>query len=162
MKTRDSTRRIGIYKHAYHSSAMATVTIRPATLDDLLAINRVHYAALDKFHDFYGAFLVPHPRDLLPRLNARGMSNPSQVFHVAVDGDEVVGFVRYQMVDAQGEAENDVKNVEPMAPQVKPKEHVKDLWEKFSERDGEMNGCYQKTSGGRRHACEVSRMNLKD
>ena len=142
---------------------MATITIRPATLDDLLAINRIHYDALDKFHDFYGAVFALHPRELLPRLNARAMRIPNQIFLVAVEGqDDVAGFLRYQLVDAKGEVEgegqpHDGGVVESLGALAKPKEHLADLWERFSERDAGMDKCYEKAAGGRRHACERTR-----
>ena len=143
---------------------MMPITFRPATTDDLSAINRIHYDALEQWHDFYGAFFALHPRELLPRLNARAMRIPSQIFLVAVEQDEVVGFVRYQMVDAtgapegEGPAQGGDEVVEPIAALAKPKEHLKELWERFSERDAAMDECYGKAAGGRRHACERLRL----
>lgn len=135
---------------------MASIRIRPATLADEPAINTIHYKALDTFHDFYGAFFALHPRDLLPKLNARALRNPQQKFLVAEAWDDVVGFVRWEMVSADGEVEGEKVEMEPMGPLVKTKDHLEAVWERFNEREGEMERCYKGAAGGLRHACEFS------
>ncbi|KAK5995977.1 hypothetical protein PT974_04397 [Cladobotryum mycophilum] len=117
------------------------VTIRPATVDDAPSMAQVHYNALELYHDFYGAFFVTHPRDLLPEATASALQNPKNVFLVAVEkGSGVtVGFVRYNVVEATPARDNEKEKESDKKAESGPtifavKEHLKELWERFNER----------------------------
>ncbi|KND87265.1 hypothetical protein TOPH_08117 [Tolypocladium ophioglossoides CBS 100239] len=116
---------------------MSSINIRAATVADGAAISRVHYEALKTYHDFYAAAL----------------DNPKFVFLVADEGGKVVGFVRYNVVEGKGDKKAAAIGSEaPSGPSLfAPKEHMKGLWERFNEREAEMDACYEKTTNGQRH-----------
>lgn len=152
-------------------SASRDVKIRRATAKDAEAISRVHYAALDHdhLHDFYGAFFAIHPRKLIPRATAAALENPVNNFLVALDTDEVVGFIRWsiiphartQTIDSDGNAKEEQSRAERGSQQCQspplfaPKEHLKDLWHQFQyPREVEMDACYESAANGQRHVCK--------
>lgn len=139
---------------------MSSINIRAATAADGAAISHIHYEALKTYHDFYAAFLALHPRELLPAATGRALENPQFTFLVAEEGGEVVGFARYTVVGGKGQDEGD-KKVEGRGGETAsgpslfaPKEHMKGLWERFNEREAEMDACYEKTTNGQRHYCK--------
>lgn len=137
--------------------------VRPATLDDENTIQKIHYIALAPYHDFYAALFSVHPKDLLPTLDGRALRKPSEKFLVAVDSstDKVVGYVRYQIVDVEEKESAKVSakgqvSSQPTPPLVTPKEHLKDVWERFNKRDDDLDACREKTIQGQRHICKLS------
>ena len=139
--------------------------------EDANDIARVHYAALDRFNDFYAAFFQIHPRDSLPQVEVAALANPENHFLVAVDADadEIVGFIRWNIVAAKtsdmAEAEDPASRGgqgETAAPPptfpaglFDPKPHLKDLWDEFcNPRGDEMDECYEKAAKGERHLCK--------
>ncbi|KAK1453239.1 hypothetical protein CMEL01_04898 [Colletotrichum melonis] len=136
--------------------------VRPATTIDADAIAAVHYAALEQFHDFYGAFFERHPREILPLSTRLALKNPKNHFLVVVasDTDAVVGFIRYHVVDAMEppaattvEKPTESADTGPTVPSIFAiKPHMKDLWERFGHpREEEMDECYEKAVDGRKH-----------
>lgn len=150
---------------------MENIYIRPATIEDALSISQIQYEALKQFHNFYSGFLATHPRDILPITTKTAISNPKNIFLVAVDAatDEVVGFVRYAIVpekqaeeekiEKEEEKEDAKSQLDRSQPEFvnlfAPKEHVKELWEEFSTRDDEMDACYEGVAKGQKHYCTV-------
>lgn len=155
---------------------MASVTIRPASPADAPAISSIHYKALARYHAFYGAFFALHPRDILAQSVPAALQKPENEFLVAADraSGAVVGFVRFA-VEAEKEAEREAERKaekEPVAAvdaeekkeekkeeaEAGPslfavKEHVKDLWEEFNQKQVEIDACYDKAADGRKHIC---------
>ncbi|KAH8890332.1 acyl-CoA N-acyltransferase [Thozetella sp. PMI_491] len=129
---------------------MEAIQIRPATLDDAAAIADVHIKALDAWNDFYAAFYVLSPRESMPKATVLAMNNPSQNFVVAVDSSsgEVVGFVRYHVEDPDIK---DKPSTSGLAALFTPKEHLKELKDRFDERDDEMDAVYLGASKEQRH-----------
>jgi ribosomal protein S18 acetylase RimI-like enzyme len=142
---------------------MGQIELRPATAGDADAIARIHYYALEEFQEIYIAFWVNHPRDILPESTRKALQDPSQTFLVAADAasGEVLGFVRYYIAEEAGGEVKDVQAVgnsdEQGAQSLKalfaPKKHLKELWERFNERDDEMDACQENTLKGCRHIC---------
>lgn len=144
---------------------MSAPKIRLATLADKDAIFHVHYQALMQHHDFYGALFKTHPRELLPMLTERALKNPTFVYLAAELEGSVVGFIRYSIVEAQdpdaaekkAEGENIAKDKDnqkpPRPPLISPKDHLKDIWDRFNKRDDEMDACKQEAVKGQRHYC---------
>ncbi|RAO66642.1 uncharacterized protein BHQ10_002654 [Talaromyces amestolkiae] len=148
---------------------MENINIRPATIEDAPSISQIQYEALKQFHNFYSGFLATHPRDILPITTKTAISDPKNIFLVAVDAatNEVVGFVRYAIVpEKQAEEEKHEKEEEKedaksqldrsqpvFANLFAPKDHVKELWEEFSTRDDEMDACYEGVVKGQKHYC---------
>ncbi|KAJ6437739.1 GNAT family acetyltransferase [Purpureocillium lavendulum] len=156
------------------------IATRVATAADQDAISRIHYAALGAYHEFYAAFFKMHPRELVPEATARAMADPKFTFLVAEeqqetseDRPEVVGFIRYNLVpeaaaattaigddaaaeDAQGPAVGDAEADATAQPPslFARKAHVEAIWERFSEREKEMDACYEAAAAGKRHFCE--------
>ncbi|GJC87802.1 hypothetical protein ColLi_10640 [Colletotrichum liriopes] len=140
-----------------------TVAIRTAREGDSDAIAKVHYAALDLFHDFYAAFFEWHPRDILPLSTRAALQDPKNRILVATlpESDAVVGFIKYNVVDATEtlDAPTLVKSMQPSESQptvpsfftIKP--HMKELWERFGHpREDEMDECYVNAVNGRKHS----------
>lgn len=147
----------------------ANITIRPGTAADADAISQVHYEALDQFHEFYGAFFKKHPRELVPVMTARAFAKkePAQVFHVAADGDDVVGFVRYCIEEAKDgdeekakeEAKEEVKEEgkEEEEEEESPyacKEAMKELWKAFSDAQATRDEMVDNAAKDQRHMCK--------
>ena len=143
--------------------ANSEIILRPANLADVAEIARVHYAALQPYHEFYGAFLATHPRVLLPKLTVKAMGASGCLFLVAERRDALglVGFLRYEVKDARAYVTDekpaliDAKSDEITEPLLSPKGHLKDLWEKFQDTESHMDDCYEKQSSGRRHICTL-------
>lgn len=144
---------------------MSSITIRAATVADSSVIARIHYDALDQFHEFYAALFKIHPRDSLPISSKEALEKGEHVFLVAEDAaSEVVGWVRYHTVDAVDGKTKDVVEKEkkedssaaPAGALWAPKEHLKDLWDRFCERTEEVDSCYEKGADGKRHICEFT------
>ncbi|KAH6962162.1 acyl-CoA N-acyltransferase [Ilyonectria sp. MPI-CAGE-AT-0026] len=142
---------------------MSASMIRLATLADKDAIFHVHYQALMQHHEFYGALFKTHPRELLPMLTERALKNPTFVYLAAELEGSVVGFIRYSIVEAQdpdaaekkAEDENIAKEKDnqkpPRPPLISPKDHLKEIWDRFNKRDEEMDACKQEAVKGQRH-----------
>ncbi|KAH8901137.1 acyl-CoA N-acyltransferase [Thozetella sp. PMI_491] len=129
---------------------MESIDIRPATVDDAASIAHVHYQALNTYHEFYAAFFAVHPRDSVPKSTASALQSLGQNFVVAVDtsSGEIVGFIRYHFVDAEKVEEKTVNTVPSL---FAPKDHLKDLWAKFCDREDDMDVCYLNASRGKKH-----------
>ncbi|KAH8695505.1 acyl-CoA N-acyltransferase [Talaromyces proteolyticus] len=151
--------------------AAPTIEIRQATAYDIIPISQIHYRALERYHEFYAAFLATHPRDILPKSTESALKTPDNIFLVAADSvtGKVVGFTRYYIVPEEKEKEEDRRkalssatpSAEATQAQSKPqvqvsslyasKSHVKDIWDRFSERDDEMEAVYTGEVKGQRH-----------
>lgn len=141
---------------------MASVKLRPAQPADAAAIANTHYRALDRYHEFYGAFFVLDPREILAKSTAAALEKPANVMWVAVDeeSNNVVGIVKYT-VEAEKVASTatvaEDSTPAPAAPSFTAvKEHLKVLWDEFGKRRDEMDECYEKAANGKRHICEFS------
>lgn len=135
---------------------MSPITIRPATVADASVIARIHYDALDRFHEFYAAFFVRHPSEAQPIATKFGLEQSENLFLVAEDENRsVVGFVRYNMVDPTAGEDKTSGNADPSLWAVK--EHTKELWDGLNKRDEEMDACIEKAVDGQRHVCEFCR-----
>ncbi|KAL7788935.1 acyl-CoA N-acyltransferase [Trichoderma ceciliae] len=135
---------------------MAPVVIRPSTPADAVSVANIHYRALERYHEFYGAFFALGPRETLTRSTAAALQKPENVFLVAVDEGglgEVVGFVRYAVeagkVAAAAEKQDEAAPAGPLLYAVK--EHMKELWEAFGKKQAEIDGCYERTLNGQKH-----------
>ncbi|KAF6807156.1 hypothetical protein CSOJ01_08344 [Colletotrichum sojae] len=139
------------------------ILIRPATEADADGIARVHHLALAQFDDFGAAWFERRPRDILPLSTGAALQAPKNRFLVAVTpgSDDVVGFVRYHVVDAAesapaaqptADAPEVLEKPDPVAALFAIKDHMKELWERFVHpREDEMEACYEKAVDGRRH-----------
>ncbi|KAH8120896.1 hypothetical protein ACSS6W_009758 [Trichoderma asperelloides] len=138
---------------------MASVKLRPAQPADAAAIADTHYRALDRYHEFYGAFFILDPREILAKSTPVALSKPENIMLVAVDekSSDIVGIVKYT-VEAEkvastttAAAAEDPTSV-PAGPSFTAiKEHLKELWTEFGKRRDEMDECYEKAADGKRH-----------
>lgn len=130
------------------------ITLRPGTPADAPAIFKVHYEALSKYHAFYAAFFVNHPREILKQSTVVMLEDPSTRVLVAVnEEDEVVGFVRWEV---HGDAENETPESAAkgaMRMLVREKECLKELFEEFGRLEDEKEKHYDETFQGRNHFC---------
>lgn len=134
---------------------MASIRIRPAVEADAHPIARVHDAALDAINDFYAAFFVSPPRDILALATEAALRKPGTSFLVAEDegSGSVVGFIRYEMhepISTSAPAPVASDNPAPAFWKIKP--HMEGLWTKVNAREDEMDAMYETTVGGKRHA----------
>ncbi|UNI17904.1 hypothetical protein JDV02_004211 [Purpureocillium takamizusanense] len=134
----------------------AAIVIRSATAADQDAIARIHYEALNAYHDFYAAFFRTHPRELLTQSTRRAFAETNFTFLVAeettINGSETVGFIRYKIVQARPDNAQDEKSVESSQPSLLArKDHLEHIWERFTEREKEMDACYEAAATGKRH-----------
>jgi hypothetical protein len=144
---------------------MASLILRPAEPADAAAIADIHYRALDRYHEFYGAFFALDPREILTKSTPLALEKADNVFLVAVDVEskDVIGFVKYT-VEAEKAASNIAASEakeEPVAVPAGPslmaaKAHMKELWTEFRKRADEMDECYEKTADGKKHICWFS------
>jgi hypothetical protein len=142
---------------------MNAIEIRPGVPADADAIGRIHHDALDPYQALYIAFFSNHPRDILPKSSLIALQKPDQKVLVAFDvvTKEVVGFIRYEIADkdngeskeSQANEQTDERCLQPLQQLFAPKMHLKDLWDRFSKRDDEMDACYEKEIEGKRHIC---------
>ncbi|KAF9874963.1 acetyltransferase [Colletotrichum karsti] len=144
-------------------ASTSKIRIRSATQADAGAIGRVHHAALNQFDDFYEAFFERKLEEIIPLNTHAVLQDPKNHFLVAVlaESDAVVGFIRYHVVDetkpdsttAPVEAQESSVQVPPPAKNLFAiKGHMKELWERFGHpREDEMDECYEKAVGGRKH-----------
>lgn len=151
------------------NAKMGPIEIRPAMPEDAVSIAEIHYKAIDKYHVFYAGFLATHPRDIIPKSTESALQNPKNIFLVAVDTTtgQTMGFIRYQIVLEPLEAKQPPPE-QPLAQSNQahlsqsvvslhaPKDHLKDLWKKFNEREDEMEACYQSAAKGEKHFCNLS------
>lgn len=142
---------------------MCPIQIRQATQEDAAAIAEIHYRALDRYHVFYAGFLATHPKDIIPQSTESALQNPKNIFLVASDSTtgKTMGFIRYQIVEAKeppseqpAEHSSQVHLSQSAVSLHAPKDHLKDLWERFNEREDEMEACYQNAAKGEKHFCE--------
>lgn len=128
---------------------MASITIRPATIDDSDAIANIHYEALQFYHDFYAAFFQLHPRDLIPLATRNALQNPGQQhFLVAEEAGETAGFVRYKEVFKDKKPNS---NAKPPASVWTVKKHMEELWDWFNKRSEEIDASKEKAVDGKDH-----------
>lgn len=127
---------------------MASIIIRPATSTDCQSISEVHYAALLPYHEFYGAFLYHPPSFIMSADTPHYLERHK--FLVALEADDVVGFVRYYHVDERGVNEQGGDG-DGQSLLHAPKSHLKDLWARFNKKEDEMDAVYKTTSKGKRH-----------
>ncbi|OAQ98906.1 hypothetical protein LLEC1_02455, partial [Akanthomyces lecanii] len=135
----------------------ANVTIRRGTSADASAISQAHYEALDRFHEFYGAFLERHPRELVPAMTARAFAKrePAQVFYVAEeDGGDVVGFVRYCVEEAKAGGEEKKEKGEEEESPYACKEAMKEVWKAFSDAQAKRDAMVEMAAKDQRHMCK--------
>ncbi len=146
-----------------YTSPPAGITIRPGTMADADAISQAHYEALDQFHEFYGAFFKMHPRELVPVMTGRAFAKtrPVQVFYVAEDGADVVGFVRYSVDEAKEggdvKEEEEEKKGEEKEEEESPyacKEALNEVWKAFSDAQAPRDAMVENATKGRRHMCK--------
>jgi hypothetical protein len=144
---------------------MALIEIRPATPEDGVSIAEIHYKAIEKYHVFYGGFLATHPRDIIPNSTKLALENPNNIFLVATDKttSQIMGFIRYLIVEkitepkqSPPEQSNQAQLSQSVVSLHTPKDHLKELWGKFNEREDEMEACYQSAAKGEKHFCEFS------
>ncbi|KAF5237914.1 hypothetical protein FANTH_10525 [Fusarium anthophilum] len=129
---------------------MASITIRPATIDDSDSIANIHYEALQFYHDFYAAFFQLHPRDLIPLATRNALQDPGQQhFLVAEQAGETVGFVRYKEVFKDKIKPN--SNAKPAASVWTVKKHMEELWDWFNKRSEEIDASKEKAVDGKDH-----------
>lgn len=141
---------------------MASVKLRPAQPADAAAIANTHYRALDRYHEFYGAFFVLDPREILAKSSPVALEKPENIILVAVDEEssDVVGIVKYT-IEAEKVASTAATATVAEDPTPVPagpsftaiKEHLKELWTEFGKRRDEMDECYEKAADGKRHIC---------
>jgi hypothetical protein len=151
----------------------AAVKIRSPVPADAEAVGRILYEAQNEFHDFYAALFAMHPREMIPRLARRALRRPEEIFLVAeeVSTGAVVGFIRYVVMDATGEAEQAAGAAEAEKPAgqgdnnddstlpikffLETKPHMKELHTRFKEAQARNDDIYETTSKGIRHNCTL-------
>lgn len=128
-----------------------TITVRPGTASDAPAISRVHHNALLKYHTFYSAFFEMPIQNILPLSNAAALKDPVTRYIVAVCGEEIVGFVRFEVLDGIAKEEkvggNSTKRL------FTPKNYMKDLWTEFCTHDAEKEFLYSESFQSKKHIC---------
>lgn len=142
---------------------MASVKLRPARPADAAAIADTHYRALDRYHEFYGAFFVLDPREILMKSTPVALEKPENIMLVAVDEEssQIVGIVKYtteaekvKVASAADAATGEDPASVPAGPSFTAiKEHLKELWTEFGKRRDEMDECYEKAANGKKHIC---------
>ncbi|KAM6519254.1 hypothetical protein FALCPG4_012900 [Fusarium falciforme] len=131
---------------------MSSITLRPATLADSDAISNIHYEALNRYHVFYAAFFQKHPRDIIRIADRRAIQDPGRTVVVAeVEGGEIVGFIIYQIANSNSNKSEDDTRDGPPLPISEPKEHLRELWDRFNERNAEMDKCKEEATKGQKH-----------
>ncbi|KAL6900420.1 acyl-CoA N-acyltransferase [Trichoderma evansii] len=136
---------------------MASVKLRPAQPADATAIANTHYRALDQYHEFYGAFFVLDPREILAKSTPLALEKPENTMLVAVDEEssDVVGIVKYTIEAEKLPSAATVAGDSTPAPAgpslTAVKAHLKELWDEFGKRRDEMDECYEKAADGKRH-----------
>jgi ribosomal protein S18 acetylase RimI-like enzyme len=134
---------------------MTAINIRPATAQDLDDIARIHADALQPFAKFSKAMYGQDPRDALPAMTRYSFGNPQNIFSVAEDSasGQVVGFLRYKIVDPQNPPPK--SDLGPPPPGLKHKEHLEDIWKRFNDpREEDQDAVYEEVHQGRRHVCK--------
>ncbi|CAM1502764.1 Fc.00g075400.m01.CDS01 [Cosmosporella sp. VM-42] len=112
-----------------------TIKIRPAEPSDGTKIAKVHYEALATYHPFYAAFFETHPREILPAATLASLQDSENRFVVAADDEEVVGFIRYNVIDGAEKTEDEGKEDRggSMPKDLfNTKDYMKDLWAEFN------------------------------
>ncbi|PON20894.1 hypothetical protein TGAM01_v210293 [Trichoderma gamsii] len=141
---------------------MASVKLRPAQPADAAGIANTHYRALDRYHEFYGAFFVLDPKEILEKSTPVALEKPENIILVAVDEESsgVVGIVKYTIeaekvvstATVEGPASVEDPASVPAGPSLTAvKEHLKELWTEFGRRRDEMDECYERAADGKRH-----------
>ncbi|KAM6518712.1 hypothetical protein FSOLCH5_007473 [Fusarium solani] len=130
---------------------MSSITLRPATLTDSDAISNIHYEALNRYHVFYAAFFQKHPRDIIRIADRGAIQDPGRTVVVAEEGGEIVGFIIYQIANSNSnKSEEDTRDGPPLSIS-EPKEHLRELWDRFNERNAEMDKCKEEAIKGQKH-----------
>lgn len=143
----------------------SVITLRPATLADSDAISSVHYEALDRYHVFYAAFFQKHPREIIRTAAQRAVQDPGRTVVVAEaeGGGEIVGFIIYRIANSnsnKSEEEEEDTRQEPAVSILEPKKHLKELWDRFNERNAEMDACREEAVKGQKHYGTFSFLNV--
>jgi hypothetical protein len=144
---------------------MESIELRRADENDGASISQVHYRALQRYHGFYGGFLATHPIDIILDSTDTALLDPKNHFLAATDGlaNHVFGFIRYQVIGEKVEEQDQPpaqsigqpdQEESSLSSLFDPKEHLRDLWEKFKEKDNSIEVCYQKAVKGQRHYCK--------
>jgi ribosomal protein S18 acetylase RimI-like enzyme len=131
---------------------MTAINIRPATAQDLDSIATIHADALHPFAKIGKAMYGQDPRDALPAMTRYSFGNPQNIFSVAEDSasGQVVGFLRYKIVDPQNPPPKSDQG--PPPPGLKHKEHLEDIWKRFNDpREAEQDALYEECHQGQRH-----------
>ncbi|KAH7258536.1 acyl-CoA N-acyltransferase [Fusarium solani] len=130
---------------------MSSITLRPATLTDSDAISNIHYEALNRYHVFYAAFFQKHPRDIIRIADRGAIQDPGRTVVVAEEGGEIVGFIIYQIANSNSnKSEEDTRDGPPLSIS-EPKEHLRELWDRFNERNAEMDKCKEEAIKGQKY-----------
>jgi GNAT superfamily N-acetyltransferase len=70
---------------------------------------------------------------------------------VAEEGGEIVGFIIYQIANSNSnKSEEDTRDGPPLSIS-EPKEHLRKLWDRFNERNAEMDKCKEEAIKGQKH-----------
>ncbi|UPK94084.1 hypothetical protein LCI18_005019 [Fusarium solani-melongenae] len=132
---------------------MSSITLRPATLADSDAISNIHYEALNRYHVFYAAFFQKHPRDIIRIADRGAIQDPGRTVVVAEEeeGGEIVGFIIYQIANSNSNKSDEDTRDGPPLPISEPKEHLRELWDRFNERNAEMDKYKEESIKGQKH-----------
>ncbi|RSL43766.1 hypothetical protein CEP53_011551 [Fusarium sp. AF-6] len=132
---------------------MSSITLRPATLADSAAISNIHYEALNKYHVFYAAFFQKHPRDIIRIADTGAIQDPGRTVVVAEEegGGEIVGFIIYQIANSNSNKSEEDTRDGPVLSSSEPKEHLRELWNRFNERNVEMDKVKEEAVKGQKH-----------
>ncbi|RSL71461.1 hypothetical protein CEP54_001370 [Fusarium duplospermum] len=130
---------------------MSSITLRPATLTDSTAISNIHYEALNKYHIFYAAFFQKHPCDIIRIADSGAIQDPGRTVVVAEEGGEIVGFIIYQSANSNSNKSEEDTRDGPVLSISEPKENLRELWNRFNERNVEMDAIKEKAIKGQKH-----------
>ncbi|RSM06280.1 hypothetical protein CDV31_009217 [Fusarium ambrosium] len=132
---------------------MSSITLRPATLADSAAISNIHYEALNRYHVFYAAFFQKHPRDIIRIADSGAIQDPGRTVVVAEEegGGEIVGFIIYQIANSNSNKSEEDTRDGPVLSISEPKEHLRELWDRFNERNVEMDAIKEEAIKGQKY-----------
>ncbi|RTE74849.1 hypothetical protein BHE90_010711 [Fusarium euwallaceae] len=132
---------------------MSSITLRPATLADSAAISNIHYEALNRYHVFYAAFFQKHPRDIIRIADSGAIQDPGRTVVVAEEegGGEIVGFIIYQIANSNSNKSEEDTRDGPVLSISEPKEHLRELWDRFNERNVEMDAIKEEAVKGQKY-----------
>lgn len=67
------------------------------------------------------------------------------------EGGEIVGFLIYQIANSNSNKSEDDTSDGPPLPISEPKEHLRELWDRFNERKVEMDKVKEEAIKGQKH-----------